>query len=150
MQDSRDLIKAFRKIIILSFPQEQVQKPVVCNLTRLFDLTFNIVQAKVTPRREGFMTLELVGTEDNYRKGIEYLKEAGIAVSSASQKIDRDEEVCTQCGMCTAICPVDALFLDVKSRKVVFDKERCTACGLCIHVCPMRAMEAEVEALPWN
>jgi ferredoxin len=140
-----DVDKSYRKIIYLTFPQEVSGRPMVCNLTRLFDLTFNILKAQIPPRREGNMTLELSGTEENYKKGVSYLKDHGIKVASAAQRISRDEESCTHCGTCTAICPNDSLYLDRTTMRVVFDKERCAACGLCTRVCPVRAMHVEVE-----
>ncbi len=126
-----------------------VQKPVVCNLTRLFDVTFNILKAQITPRREGYMTIELTGCEENCIKGINYLKEQGIKTSSVAQRIFRDDELCIQCGMCTAICPNESLRLDKATRLVVYDMERCTACGLCVRVCPVRAMILDVENGQW-
>lgn len=146
---SSDLIKSYRKIVILSFPPDVVDKPMVCNLTRRFDVTFNIIQAQVTPRKEGFMTLELIGSEENCKKSLEYLKEYGIKLSEAAQKISRDEDSCIQCGVCTAMCPSDALHLRLSDRRVDYDMDRCTACGLCVRVCPVRAMRLEVENGQW-
>lgn len=140
-----ELIKSFRKIVILSFPPDVVDKPMVCNMTRLFDITFNILQASITPRKEGFMTLELIGTEENCKKSLDYLKESGIKLSEVAQRISRDEESCIQCGLCTAMCPSNALHLNIVNRRVEYDMDRCTACGLCVKVCPVRAMLLEVE-----
>lgn len=138
-------MKAHRKIIILNFPPEISGRPLICNLVRNFDLTFNILKAKITPRKEGYMTVELSGTEENYRKGIEYIKEHGVKITQAAHSVSRDEESCVHCGTCTAICPSDALHMDLATREVVFDTDRCTACGMCIRVCPVRAMRAELE-----
>ncbi|MGX7948427.1 NIL domain-containing protein [Oleidesulfovibrio alaskensis] len=144
-----DTQKAYRKNIHLTFPPQVSKEPVVCNLTRLFDLTFNILKAQIPPRKEGYLTLELVGSQENCGKAIAYLKEHEIAVSPVDQRISRDEDSCMHCGMCTAICPVDALHMDWVARTVTFDTERCTACGLCTKVCPVRAMHVEVENGPW-
>ncbi len=144
-----DIIKAYRKIIILTFPPDVVEKPMVCNLTRLFDITFNILQAQITPRKEGFMTLEIIGSEDNCQKSLSYLKEHGIKLSEAAHKISRDEDLCVHCGVCTAICPSEALRLNSRDRTVIYDQERCTACGLCVRICPVRAMQMEVENGQW-
>ena len=43
--------------------------------------------------------------------------------------------VCTDCGVCVAPCPEDALALDAEHR-VVVDRNACTECGICIDVCP--------------
>lgn len=141
----QDVIKAQRKIIYLKFPADRSGRPVICNLTRLYDLTFNILQAHILPRGEGRMTLELTGTEDNYRKGVNYLKEQGILVEHVAQKIFRDESLCIDCGLCTALCRSTALSVDPVSRKVLFDSEKCTACGLCTRVCPVNAMNVQLE-----
>jgi ferredoxin len=141
--------KAYRKNIHLIFPPDISGNPLVCNLTRLYDLTFNILKTQITPRKEGYMTLELIGTEENYHKGITYLKENQIKVSAVAQRISRDEESCMHCGMCTAICPTSSLHNDREARVVLFDKERCTACGMCVRVCPVNAMNVEVENGPW-
>lgn len=137
--------KQYRKNVHLSFPPEISGNPLVCNLTRLFDLTFNILKAQITPRKEGYLTLELVGSEDNCAKALDYLREHNVQVAAVSQRISRDEESCMHCGMCTAICPTSALCMDLGPRTVAFDKERCTACGLCTKVCPVRAMHVDVE-----
>ena len=36
--------KVYRKIIYLSFPPGRSSQPLVCNLARNFDLTFNILK----------------------------------------------------------------------------------------------------------
>ena len=46
--------------IHLRFPAGISTEPVVCNLTRLFDLDFNITTAQISERREGFLILELL------------------------------------------------------------------------------------------
>ncbi|GFM38356.1 NIL domain-containing protein [Desulfovibrio psychrotolerans] len=141
--------KHFRKNIHLTFPPDVSGNPVVCNLTRLYDLSFNILKAQITPRKEGYMTLELIGSEENYRKGVEYLADNGIRVAPVAQRISRDEESCMHCGMCTAICPNSSLCMDREMRVVLFDKERCTACGMCVRICPVNAMSVETENGPW-
>ncbi len=54
--------------IHLRFPSGISTEPVVCNLTRLFDLDFNITTAQISERREGFLILELLGGPENCRK----------------------------------------------------------------------------------
>ena len=41
----------FSKILILRFPKTEVQKPIVCYLAKDFDLTFNILNAAILPRK---------------------------------------------------------------------------------------------------
>ncbi|MGE4265020.1 MAG: NIL domain-containing protein [Desulfovibrio sp.] len=135
----------FRKIIYLSFPPEASGRPVVCNLALLFNLSFNILKADISPRHEGSLTLEITGREENYRKGMSYLKENGVKITPASQKVFRDEDACMHCGLCTSLCRTKALSVDLESRKVVFDVEKCSACGMCTRVCPVRAMVVDMS-----
>jgi ferredoxin len=141
----QDIVKGFRKIVYLSFPPEVSGRPVVCNLTRLFDLSFNILKADISPRHEGTMTLEVSGLEEAFHKGIGYLKENGIRITPVAHKIFRNEESCIHCGVCTAMCPTDALVLDPATRLVIFDVDKCSACGMCTRVCPVKAMTLDMK-----
>lgn len=130
----------YSKILILRFPRSEVQKPIVCYLARDFDLTFNILNASVLPRKEGIMVLELSGTRKNFKEGVQYLKNAGVRVENASQEVKREKRKCTHCGACTAVCPTGALFVQRPDMTVEFDQKKCSVCELCIPACPARAM----------
>lgn len=139
----------YSRIISLSFPPQTSGQPMMYNLAKLFDLTFNILQANINPRREGTMTLELSGTRERYQQGVTYLQEQGIRVTPVSNQISRDEGSCMHCGLCTALCPSKALHLNLETRLVDFDREKCTACNMCVRVCPVRAMVMEVDPASW-
>ncbi|MCA1744061.1 MAG: 4Fe-4S binding protein, partial [Desulfovibrionales bacterium] len=62
-----------------------------------------------------------------------------------ARSINRDEESCTHCGMCTALCLTKALYLDQDTRMVIFDSSKCTACGMCTKICPVSAMQTEAN-----
>jgi L-aspartate semialdehyde sulfurtransferase ferredoxin len=140
-----DEATSFRKIIYLTFPPEVSGRPVVCNLALLFNLSFNILKADISPRHEGSMTLELTGREVDFHKAVSYLKQNGVKITPASQKIFRDEEVCMHCGLCTSLCPTRSLSVDLDTRRVLFDIETCSACGICTRVCPVRAMIVDMN-----
>ncbi len=131
----------YSKILILRFPPTHVQKPLVCNLARDFDLVFNILNATVLPRKEGVMVLELSGPKKKFKEGVKYLKSQGVDVQNASQEVERDDEICTHCGSCTAVCPTGALFIERPEMRIVFDQKKCSVCELCITACPPRAMK---------
>ena len=141
----KEVIKGFRKIVYLTFPPGVSSRPVVCNLARNFDLSFNILKADISPRHEGTMTLEITGMEDNFHQGINYLKENNVRIVPVAQKIFRDEDSCVHCGVCTAICPTSALELDRGTRRVEFDVDKCSACGMCTKVCPVHAMTVDMD-----
>ena len=130
----------YSKILKLRFPVTEVQKPIVCHLARDFDLYFNILNAGILPRKEGFMVLELSGSRKNFKEGVTYLKEQGVDVQNASSEIKRDEEKCTRCGACTAVCPTGALSVTRPEMEVAFDQQKCSVCELCVTACPPRAM----------
>ena len=128
------------KRIVLTFPHVTVDQPIVYKLVKEYDLVFNILQAKITPREEGVMVLELKGKKENYAAGIKYLTSLGVKIQPISQDVTRDDAKCTQCGACVTICPSEALFTDKKTMKVIFDADKCIACELCVKACPPRAM----------
>jgi len=139
----------YRRIVSLRFPPESSGQPMMYHLARHFDLTFNILQANINPRREGHMILELSGTREHYRQGVTYLQEQGIRVTPVANEISRNEESCMHCGLCTALCPSKALHLNLKTRMVDFDQEKCTACNMCVTLCPVHAMIMEVDPEAW-
>ena len=120
-----------------------INEPVVANLIKKFDLSFNILKATIYPRKEGLMVLELSGHRKNFQSGVRYLKGIGIKVESIAQDINRNEIKCFQCGACTAVCPTGALYIKRPEMEVLFDKEKCSACELCVLACPARAMEVK-------
>jgi L-aspartate semialdehyde sulfurtransferase ferredoxin len=135
----------YSKTLSLRFPKKIVDEPIVVNLVRNFDLTFNILKATIYPRKEGLMVLELSGHKKNYQEGIRYLKSLGIKVEHIGQDIRRDEEKCLQCGACTAVCPTNALYIKRPEMTVIFDMEKCSACELCVAACPAKAMEVKFD-----
>lgn len=130
----------YSKIIILHFPAEVAQKAIVCQLTKKYDLMFNILSASISNQKQGHMVLELSGNKSDFSQGVSYLKSQGVQVSSPDQEIFKDEEKCTHCGACIAVCPTEALYIRRPEMEVIFDKARCSICELCILTCPTRAM----------
>lgn len=131
----------YSKILILRFPKTEVEKPIVCHLAKDYDLTFNILNASIFPRKEGIMVLELYGSKKNYKEGIKYLKEQRVHVQNASQEIKRVTKKCTHCGSCTAVCPTGALSVHRPEMSIEFNQKKCSVCELCVPACPTRAME---------
>ncbi len=130
-----------KRIYVLHFNQSNYDKPVVYQLIKHYDLVINILRAVILPRKESYLVLEIEGEEELINQGLEYLRESQVAVESIRKSVKRNEEICTSCGACTAICPVGALYIERPSMRVLFAPEKCSACGLCVNVCPPRAME---------
>lgn len=129
--------------IVLHFPPQMVDRAVIYRLVKDYDLIFNILKARVTPRKEGILVMEISGRKKNYDLGMKYLLEAGVTVQPLSRDITWNEEKCTHCGACLAVCPTDALTLEPKTMKIKFDNSQCIACEACVAACPPRAMEVK-------
>jgi ferredoxin len=129
-----------KKRIILRFKRNTIDKPIVYKLVKDYDLIFNILRANILPRAESMMVMEIEGTDENFNKGIEYLRGLNINTEPIEQDINRDEEKCVHCGVCTSVCAPDALHIERKTMRVDFDYEKCVACELCVRVCPVNAM----------
>jgi len=130
----------YARMLVLRFPKEIVDKPIITNLVRNYNLNFNILKAQIFPRKEGMLVLELQGSRKDYDRGIQYLKDVGVEIEPVAQGIRRDEQKCYQCGACTSVCPTGALHIKRPEMEVLFESERCSACELCVKTCPSRAM----------
>ncbi len=65
--------------IKLTFPQDLIREPVIFVMAKEFDIMPNIRRARVT-ETVGEMIMELEGSDDNVKKGIESLKKKGVDV----------------------------------------------------------------------
>ena len=127
--------------VVLHFPPELVDQPIIYHLVKEYDLMFNILQASIQQNEEGLLILELTGARENYVQGIQFLQSKGVGFQLLSQDLRRIEERCTHCGACTTICPSNALFMNREEMTVEFDVTKCIACMLCVRMCPQRAIE---------
>ena len=129
-----------KKRIVMRFKKNTVDKPIVYQLAKGYGLVFNILRANVSQRADSMMVMELEGKEEDFRKGIDYLRTFQVDIEPIEQDISRDETKCVHCGVCTSVCAPEALHVNPVTRKVDFDYERCVACELCVKVCPVKAM----------
>jgi ferredoxin len=130
-----------KKRLVLSYPPHIVETPVISKLVKDYDLTVNILRARITPKEEGRLVLEITGKRQALEAGINYIKEVGVEIQSLAQDVKWHEDRCTHCTACVSICPPKALEVDRKTMAVSFHRDKCIACELCIPVCPYQAME---------
>jgi L-aspartate semialdehyde sulfurtransferase ferredoxin len=135
------------KTMVLRFSETTWNQPIVCKLASEYGLSFNIVKAFILPRKEGRMVLELSGKEEDYKRGIQYLKNCGVKVQPIERDITRDEKLCIHCGACTGLCPTQSLAVKRPEMRVEFDPALCIACGWCIKGCPARAMQLRMDEI---
>ena len=134
----------YSKKIVIRYTPDIVEQPVIYQLVKQYNLVFNILKARIFPRREGVIVLELSGTKENFDHGIRFLKELGLNVEPLSKSVSQNVDKCVHCGACTAFCPTGALAFEKESLKVLFDPEKCNGCELCVSACPVRAMEIDL------
>ena len=128
------------KKYFLYFPKSETEKPLVYNLVKDYDLIINIFRAKVTPDEEGYLILDISGTEENIKRGIEFVKTLNVRVNETVRGLRWDENKCTSCTNCIPHCPTKALYIeDLKTRRVAFDEEKCIECLNCLKNCPFNA-----------
>jgi len=133
-----------KKRVTLSFPKRTVQMPVTYRLAKDFNVASNIIRAQVAPNQVGKLVIELQGDIDEIDAAIEWMRSQHITVSLASKEILIDEEVCVDCGLCTGICPTEALSLHPDTFQLQFTRSRCILCEQCIPTCPVEAISTNL------
>jgi ferredoxin len=129
--------------LMLYFPKCECEKPIIYHLVKDYGLVVNVFRAKVTPEEEGYLVLDVSGTEQEIEAGIEFIKTFNVTVNRSGKGVTRDEEHCCHCGYCVAYCPTGSLSLgDERTREVVYDETKCIECLACVRVCPYGACTA--------
>ncbi len=125
------------KKLMLFFPKCECEKPIIYHLVKDYDLVVNVFRAKVTPEEEGYLVLDVTGTEEDIERGLEFVRTFDVTINFTGKGVTWDEERCTRCGQCIPHCPTGALHIaDAATREVAFDEEKCIECLGCIRVCP--------------
>jgi len=130
----------YSRKIVVRYSADIVEQPIIYELIKKYDLVFNILKARVFPRREGVIVLELTGSKENFDGGIHFLQEKGLNVDPLSKSVCQDVAKCVHCGACTAFCSTGALSFNRETWQVSFDPEKCNGCELCVTACSVRAM----------
>ena len=129
-----------KKRVTLTFPRRTVQMPLTYRLAKDFNIASNIIRAQVAPNQVGKLVLELLGDIDAIEAAIDWMQAQEIEVSLASREIAINEEQCVDCGLCTGVCPTEALVLDPETFELNFRRSLCVVCEQCITACPVQAI----------
>jgi L-aspartate semialdehyde sulfurtransferase ferredoxin len=121
----------------LNFSPSIVNKTVISDLIKNFDVTFNILKADITPKG-GKMLIEISGSEAE--EGIKYMENEGIQLNPIKKVVKKDEEKCMDCGECISLCPVNAIKME-EDWTVELDNQKCIGCGFCTTSCPTKAIK---------
>jgi L-aspartate semialdehyde sulfurtransferase ferredoxin len=117
-----------------------VQMPVTYRLAKDFNVAANIIRAQVAPNQVGKVVVELSGDIDQLDAALDWLRAQDVGVSLANREILIDEDSCVHCGLCTGVCPTEALSLDPKTFILNFTRSRCIVCEQCVPTCPVEAI----------
>jgi L-aspartate semialdehyde sulfurtransferase ferredoxin len=129
-----------KKRVTLTFPRRMVQMPVTYRLAKDFNVAANIIRAQVAPNQVGKVVVELSGDIDQLDAALDWLRAQDVGVSLANREILIDEDSCVHCGLCTGVCPTEALSLDPKTFMLNFTRSRCIVCEQCVPTCPVEAI----------
>ena len=128
------------KKLMFYFPKCECEKPIIYHLVKDHDLLVNVFRAKVTPEEEGYLVLDVTGTEEQIQGGIDFVKTFKVTVNLSGKGVTRDDDSCTHCGYCVPYCPTGALaIINDATREVIYKEMDCIECLECIRVCPVGA-----------
>lgn len=68
-----------KRRVKLTFPETLITRPIIYDLSRKYNVVFNIRRADVADDR-GWVILELEGTTENIDKGLEWATKKGVRV----------------------------------------------------------------------
>lgn len=129
-----------KKKIALLFPPEIADKPFITELIKHHNISVNILKASISGGKQGKMTLELSGIDEDVDKALQYLNDEQLEVIVYTDSVIRYEEQCVECGACVGVCPSKALTMQAPDFLLKFDMELCLLCGHCVKACPVRAI----------
>ena len=133
------------KKIYLYFPKSETEKPIVYHLVKDYDLIVNIFRAKVTPEEEGYLSLEVTGTQENIDRAFAFLATFDVVIHAGNKGVHWDENRCVHCCVCVVHCPTGALaVVDRPTRTVTFNEDGCVECLACIPACPFDACSSAI------
>ncbi|MEB3827995.1 NIL domain-containing protein [Phormidium sp. CCY1219] len=133
-----------KKRVTLTFPKRSIQMPITYRLAKDFNVAANIIRAHVAPNQIGTLVVELSGDMDQLESAIDWMRSHDVSVSLASREILIDEESCVHCGLCTGVCPTEALTLHPDTFELNFTRSRCIVCEQCIPTCPVQAISTNL------
>jgi L-aspartate semialdehyde sulfurtransferase ferredoxin len=133
-----------KKRVTIIFPKTAIQIPITYRLAKDFNVAANIIRAQVAPNQIGKLVVELQGDIDQIDAAIEWMRMREMSVFSANGEIVIDENSCVDCGLCTGVCPTQALILDPETFKLNFRRSRCIVCEQCVPTCPVGAISTNL------
>lgn len=127
--------------LVLHFPPNLIEQPITYQLIKKHDLMVNILGARITPKEQGRLVVEISGRKKNLNTALRFLEELGVGVEPLARDVTWHEDRCIECTACVSICPTGALSVSRPDMHVSFNHDKCIACELCVPICAYKAME---------
>jgi NAD-dependent dihydropyrimidine dehydrogenase PreA subunit len=124
--------------LLLRFDQTNVDKPITSEVILEQKTPINILSARIN-QTGGEILIDIPPeTVDEFSKSI---TSKGVNVSFPNL-INKDDELCIDCGSCISLCPVDAYSYE-EDYSVNLDHSKCigSTCGKCVDTCPREALK---------
>ena len=103
-----------------------------------------VPKAEIDGDGTGVMVLGLTGEDEKREKATKRLEEEGFIVKELLKRIDRNEDLCFDCGACVSICPTGVFSHDPVTWKVVLDTNKCIACKSCVNAWARHALSVHL------
>ena len=127
------------------------------DLLNLFDQSHRLVNAKTGVEPDYLFEVDRDKIESIWasekKRSLEYLSGAlkrAILAAGHSERmvtVSSDEERCTGCGACAAVCPTGCISLESNRNGFVvpvIDADKCIKCGRCLATCPVQGKRPEM------
>jgi len=62
-------------------------------------------------------------------------------VAEAGVSLKLNEDYCSNCSICSSLCPFEAIKRDTETGKTFLEIEKCQVCGICYSTCPAKAID---------
>ncbi len=127
-------------LIEITYAQNTVQKPLIWEMSKNYEIMFNIYRAQVDSDLSGHLILEIEGSSKAIHAAVEFLEASGAEVKYMESDLILHEDKCTRCGACISVCYTRALKID-DWNNIQLELSRCIRCNQCLEVCQEGAIE---------
>ncbi len=76
------------KKLMLFFPKCECEKPIIYHLVKDHNLIVNVYRAKVTPEEEGYLVLDVTGTEEDIQGAMDFVKTFNVTINCTGKGRD--------------------------------------------------------------
>ncbi|ONI40508.1 hypothetical protein AN639_11075 [Candidatus Epulonipiscium fishelsonii] len=130
-------------------PGFNMQKQIDTEHKKQIEKQLEVVKSDIANSKEFIPTSSMIGkiaTNRTLNEAKKASKETlhGNIIGAGIKNFMTVEDKCTQCGVCTRVCPVDNIEIDKENGKIALNN-KCISCFACVHHCPSKAIHLKGE-----